>query len=107
MVSIQMRIPLIVDKRMGIKRLIDDTKDDFSGVTTSGPAGYAPAGPLWLRFIKGILVLAVWLLALDILVSSAWLTQIDRGFLPVILALIVTVLLLVLIGQILKHWKRR
>ena len=98
---------IIVDKRMGIKRMIDDTKDDFSGVAPSGPAGYAPAGPLWLRFIKGILVLAVWLLALDILVSSAWLTQLDCRFLPVILALIVTVLLLVLIGQILKHWKRR
>lgn len=98
---------IFVDKRMGIKRMIEDTKDDFSGVAPSGSAGNAPTGPLWLRIIKGILVLSIWLLALSILVPSAWLTQLDRRYLPLFLALIAAILLRVLVGQILKHWKRR
>ena len=98
---------IFVDKRMGIKRMIDDTKDDFSGVVPIGPAGNATTGPLWLRIIKGLLVLMIWLLALIILVSSAWLTQLDRRYLLDFLALIVAILLRVLVGQVLKRWKRK
>ena len=45
---------IFVDKTMGVKKALDETKNDFADRTPGTPTAERPIGPLWLRVIKGL-----------------------------------------------------
>lgn len=63
---------IFVDKTMGVKKALDETKNDFADRTPGNPTAERPIGPLWLRVIKGLAVCVLVLFLLDLLVGSGW-----------------------------------
>lgn len=60
---------IFVDKTMGYKRMLDDVKTDLQErPRTIVPE--PPAGPFWLRFIKGLSIFGIVIFAMDMMAAT-------------------------------------
>lgn len=62
---------IVMDARLGRKKLLDDIKGDFQEVPHYG-VFEEPRGPKWLGFVKGIAIVALVLFFFDMMQATRW-----------------------------------